>query len=55
MNSKSQTPRWYSSNLRWYVLLATVPVVLAVGAALFAGYREWRAAQAIRAQYAHWA
>jgi hypothetical protein len=55
MNAKSQKPSWYSSNLRWYVVLAILPAMIAIVAFLFYGYREWDAAQALRAQKAEWA
>lgn len=54
MNAKSQKPSWYASNLRWYVILAIVPAVVAMVAGLFYGYREWSAAQYLRAQRAEW-
>lgn len=55
MNAKAQKPSWYSSNLRWYVVLAVLPTMIAIVAVLFYGYREWDAAQSLRAQKAEWA
>jgi hypothetical protein len=54
MNAKSQKPSWYSSNLRWYVVLAVLPAMIAIVAVLFYGYREWDAAQSLRAQKTEW-
>ncbi|MCY2973201.1 MAG: hypothetical protein NTW52_00885 [Planctomycetota bacterium] len=55
MNAKSQKPSWYSSNLRWYVVLAFLPVMIAIVVVLFYGYREWDAAQSVRSQRTEWA
>jgi hypothetical protein len=55
MNAKSQKPSWYSSNLRWYVVLAVLPAMIAIVAVLFYGYREWDADQSLRSQKAEWA
>ena len=54
MNTKSQKPSWYSSNLRWYVVLAVLPAMIAIMAVLFYGYSEWDAAQSLRAQKTQW-
>lgn len=54
MNAKSQKPSWYSSNLRWYVVLAILPTMIAIVAVLFYGYREWDAAKSLKAQKTQW-
>ena len=54
MNALTQKPRWYASNLRWYVLIAVVPVMFGLIAAAYWGTQEWLASRANRSQIAKW-
>lgn len=55
MNALTHKPRWYASNLRWYVLIAVVPVMLGLIATAYWGTQEWLASRANQTQIANWA
>ncbi len=55
MNALTHKPRWYASNLRWYVLIAVVPVMLGLIATAYWGTQEWLASRANQTQIENWA
>jgi hypothetical protein len=54
MNALANKPKWYASNLRWYLVVAFVPAMLGLVVAAYWGTQEWMASNSNQAQIAQW-